>query len=317
MIKSTGNFLLRNSLLWIILSTTFFSASCKNKQHTVANTVDTLQSGNCKIDRRLPHPLISDMWKNEFHFNWFSAKMDCEASTDSAKMNFDVTVRIRKDSLIWMNVTDPMMGITIARALISRDSVKFIQYQDGSLTPVKKCFQGDFAYLSQILHTEVDFEMMQSVLVGNSVSFYQEDEKLNSSINRGECLYVLSTIRKRKLKKVLNAPETAPSEPIQTISLDPVSFKILKILFIDAQNRTFTANYDDFAPEDSMMFPHKAIFFARGAQKSARLDVAFKRIKLNQPLEFPFVIPDDCQPILIDNGPQQPPQKQQAPQGQH
>jgi hypothetical protein len=64
------------------------------------------------------------------------------------------------------------------------------------------------------------------------------------------------------------------------------------------------------------MFPHKAIFFARGSQKSARLDVSFKRIKLNQPLEFPFSMPDDCQPILIDNGPQQPPQ-QQAPKGQH
>src|SRR3546814_3645464 len=49
----------------------------------------------------------------------------------------------------------------------------------------------------------------------------------------------------------------------------PVSFKIMKILFIDAQNRTFTANYSEFFPEDSLMFPHKALFFARGAQKSA------------------------------------------------
>ncbi|HET6993029.1 MAG TPA: DUF4292 domain-containing protein [Bacteroidia bacterium] len=312
MTTSISNFLFRNSMLWIILSTTLISTSCHNRKHTAAsNSVDTLQSGNCKIDRRLPHPLINDMWKNEFHFNWFSAKMDCEASDDSSKYNFDVTVRIRKDSVIWLMITDPVVGVPVARVFITRDSVKFVQK-----LPSEKCFVGDFAFISNLLHTEIDYEMMQSLLVGNSVSFYQEDEKLNSSVNRAECNYTLSTIRKRKLKKVLNDPQVAPSEPLQTISLDPVSFKILKILFIDAQNRTFTANYDDFTPEDSMMFPHKAIFFARGSQKSARLDVTFKRIKLNQPLEFPFNMPDDCQPILIDNGPQQP-QQEQAPKGQH
>ena len=301
----------RNLFLLFVLTTTLFSASCKNRKHTAGKKpIDSLQTGNCKIDYRLPHPLVNEMRKYEFDFQWFSGKMNCEVSDDSSKYNFDVTVRIRKDSLIWMMITDPVVGIPIARILITRDSVKFIQK-----LPEEKCFKGDFAYLSQILQTDIDFEMMQSLLVGNSVSFYEEDEKLNSSINRAECLYVLSTIRKRKLKKVLNTPQVAPADPLQTISLDPISFKILKILFIDAQNRTFTASYSDFATEDSMMFPHKAIFFARGTQKSAKLDVTFKRIKLNQPLEFPFSFPDDCQPILINNEPQEPQQKQ--PQGQH
>lgn len=300
-----------HSLMLMVLSATLFFSSCKNRKHTTGNnTVDTLQNGKCKMDFRLPHPLISDMRKREFNFQWFSGKMDCEASDDSSKFNFDVTVRIRKDSVIWMMITDPIIGIPVARVFITRDSVKFVQK-----LPEEKCFKGDFAYLSQLLQTEIDFEMMQSLLVGNSVSFYEEDEKLNSSINRNECLYVLSTIRKRKLKKVLHAPQTAPADPLQTISIDPNSFKILSILFIDAQNRTFTASYSDFAPEDSMLFPHKAIFFARGAQRSARLDISYKKIKLDQPLEFPFSFPDDCQPLLINNEPQEPPQKQ--PQNQH
>ena len=302
-----SKYILKNLLLLLLVTSVFTFNSCKGNKHQKTPEGDSLATENCKIDRRLPRQLISDMRKKEFHFEWFSGKLNCEASDDSSKVNFDVTVRIRKDSVIWMMVTEQTLGIQVARVLITKDSVKFIQK-----LPEEKCFQGDFVILSNLLQNEVDYDMIQSLLVGNSASFYEEDEKLNSSINKTECTYILSTIRKRKLNKVLNNPQTAPADPLQTITLDNVSFKILKILFIDAQNRTFTANYSEFSPEDSLMFPHKALFFARGAQKSARLDVTYKRIKLNQPLEFPFNIPDDCQPILIQEQPKTP-----QPQGQH
>ncbi|MDQ3108834.1 MAG: DUF4292 domain-containing protein [Bacteroidota bacterium] len=307
MTEFIGKSFLRNFLLFMLVGSLFGFTSCKGRKQKKEPQGDSLDAGNCKIDYHLPRALISDLRKNEFHFEWFSGKLDCEASDDSSKVNFDVTVRIRRDSVIWMIITEPLMGIQVARVLITKDSVKFIQK-----LPEEKCFKGDFVILSNLLQNEVDYDMIQSLLVGNSASFYEEDEKLNSSVNRAECTYILSTIRKRKLNKVLSNPQTPPADPLQTITMDPVSFKILKILFIDAQNRTFTAHYSEFAPEDSLMFPHKALFFARGAQKSARLDVTYKKIKLNQPLEFPFNFPDDCQPILIPEQPRTP-----QPQGQH
>lgn len=300
MSRRIGKLFMKNFLLLLLVIATLGFDSCKGKKNNQKQpeTPDSLSAGNCKINKHLPRQLISDMRKSEFQFQWLSAKMDCEASDDSSKVNFDVTVRIRKDSVIWMMITDPVMSIQVARVLITKDSVKFIQK-----LPQEKCFKGDFVILSNLLQNEVDYDMIQSLLIGNSASFYEEDEKLNSSVNKTECNYILSTIRKRKLNKVLNNPQTPPADPLQTITLDPVSFKIMKILFIDAQNRTFTANYSEFSPEDSVMFPHKALFFARGAQKSARLDVTYRKIKLNQPLEFPFSFPDDCQPILIQEQP--------------
>lgn len=273
-------------------------ASCKKKKQQKLPADSTEVSGNCKIHPRLPKPLISDMRKNEFQFEWFSARMECEAADDSSSVTFDVTVRMRKDSMIWLNVLGPL-NIKVARVLITKDSVKLIQYQDGTLSPQPKCFQGDFVLLSQLLQTEVDYEMLQSLLVGNSVSFYEEDEKLKASVNDNECNYTLSTIRKRKLRKVLEA-QTAPPEPFQTISLDPSTLKILKILFIDAQNRTFTAQYDKFEKQDSLLLPMHAVFYARGLQKTARVDLKYNHITLNKPLDFPFTFPDDCKPIIIN-----------------
>lgn len=281
----------------VVFSAPLLLSSCKKKKKNNTTSVDTTSTGPCKLDYKNPRTLIAGMRKSEFHFEWMIAKMTCEAYDDSSRATFDVNLRMRKDSVIWMNVLGPL-NIKIARVLITKDSVKFIQYQDGTLGAQPKCFQGDFALLSTMLQTDVDYDMMQSLLIGNSVSFYEEDEKLRSSINQGECRYTLSTIRKRKLRKVLEG-QAPPQDPLQTISLDPVSYKIMNIFFLDEQNRTFRATYSKFAVLDSMQFPYKGEFFAKGLTRSAGMSLEYTNIKLNKPTDFPFSIPDDCVPIII------------------
>jgi hypothetical protein len=285
-------------LLALFVGSSF--SACKRKKKKDENTQQNTETNTtaCKLQYRLPRPLIADMRKAEFQFTWLSGKLECEASDDSTKANFDVTLRMCRDSVIWMLVTDPIIGIKVARVLITKDSVKFVQY-----LPSEKCFRGDFTLLSNLLQTDVDFEMMQSLLIGNSVSFYEEDEKLKSSVNHTDCNYTLSTIRKRKIRKTLEG-QKPPQDPFQTISLDPQTFKIMRILFVDEQNRTFSAEYSNFTKQDSMLLPNTAVFVARGVQKSARLEMKYKSFKLNGPLDFPFNFPDDCEPIILPQNPQ-------------
>lgn len=282
----------------LVVSVSLSLTSCKRKKkNNNQNSVDTTSTGPCKMDYKSPKTLVTEMRKSEFKFDWMTAKISCKAYDDSSSAEFEVNLRMRKDSAIWLNVLGPL-NIKIARVLITKDSVKFVQYQDGTLGAQPKCFQGDFALLSQMLQTDVDYDMMQSLLVGNSVSFYEEDEKLRSSINQGECRYTLSTIRKRKLKKVIEG-QTPPKDPLQTISLNPEGYKILNIFFLDEQNRTFRVGYSEFTPLDSMIFPYKSEFFARGITKSAGMSMQYTSIKLNKPTDFPFSIPGDCVPIII------------------
>lgn len=294
------------------ITSTSFLSSCKRKKKKQNADTTVTYTGNCRLDYKAPRTLVADMRKNEFHFNWMTAKISCVAYDDSSSGEFEVSLRMRKDSAIWMNVLGPL-NIKIARILITKDSVKFVQFQDGTLGAQPKCFQGDFVLLSQALQTDIDYEMMQSLLIGNSATFYEEDEKLRSSINQGECRYTLSTIRKRKLKKVLEG-QKPPQDPLQTISLDPVTFKILNILFLDEQTRTFKASYSAFAPIDSMQFPYKAEFFAKGIAKSAGITLNYTKVTLNKPTDFPFSIPDDCIPIVIPSN--EPPQNNEQPKDQ-
>jgi hypothetical protein len=133
---------------------------------------------------------------------------------------------------------------------------------------------------------------------GNVVDPDEEDEKLRASINQSNCWYTLSTVRKRKLKRVLEG-QKPPQDPLQTINLDPTTYKILNIFFLDEQSRTFKADYSNFTTLDSMQFPYKAEFFARGLAKSAGLMLEYTKVTLNKPTDFPFSIPDDCVPIII------------------
>lgn len=281
----------------LLLTAPLSLASCRKGKRNNKPSTDSTATGPCKMDYKNPRTLISEMRKSEFKFEWLTAKITCKAYDDSSSADFEVNLRMRKDSAIWMNVLGPL-NIKIARVLITKDSVKFVQYQDGSLAAQPKCFQGDFALLSQMLQTDVDYDMMQSLLVGNSVSFYEEDEKLRSSINQGECRYTLSTIRKRRLRKVLEGQRPL-QDPLQTISLNPNGYKILNIFFLDEQARTFRVNYAEFTPLDSMVFPYRAEFFAKGLNRSAGMNMQYTSIKLNKPTDFPFSIPDDCVPILI------------------
>lgn len=271
------------------------NSSCRGKKSMtqLSDTTKNRVGEHCNIPFKLPRFLANEMKQNEMKFEWFAARLDCEADADSTHVNFDVNIRIRRDSLIWMNITDPILGIPAARIIISTDSVKFVNLLNSS------CFRGDFAYLSQILQTEVDFEMMQSLLLGNSVAFYDEDEKLKGSIDQQQCQYQLSTVRKRKLRRVLEG-QVQLEEPLQTITLDAQTFKILTIFFIDAQSRNFRVDYADFRMEDSLLFPHKAVYYAKGAQKTATLKTSYRKITFNQRQQFPFKFPDDCTPILVD-----------------
>jgi hypothetical protein len=283
-----------SALLIIILAALSSGTSaCRGKKNVVtADTTATQPVSGCKIDYKLPKVLAAEMGSHEMKFEWLSAKLDCEAKTDSSRVAFDVNVRMRRDSVIWLNITDPTLGIRVARVLITTDSVKFVNFLNNS------CFRGDFAYLSQLLQTEVDFDMMQSLLVGNSVAFYNDDEKLKAQADKQNCHYILSTVRKRRLRKVEEG-RAMPEEPLQTLTLDPQTFKILNVFFIDAQLRTFKADYSEFSDEGGILFPHKATFFAKGVQKSAELNASYRKITLNEPQQFPFNLPDDCTPIQV------------------
>lgn len=286
--------LLQQNLIWdksiihllIILVVALLSfTSCKNQKKI------TLNNGKCILDFKNAKALAANLKAKEFKFEKLNAKMAVEALIDSTSNSFTISLRMRKDSLIWMSISK--LGIEGARVLITKDSVKFMDRLKN------KFFRGDYAYISKLLNTELDFEILQSLLIGNSVEFYDEDEKLKPGVDN--CQYTLGTIRKYKLRRVMEKGKEL-KESAQSIYMIPETFKIARILFYDFNpDRSFDAHFNDFTAIDStQLFPYKMNYVIK-AQKNVNIDILYSKVTLNEEQSFPFKIPENYEQIIYKN----------------
>lgn len=265
------------------------ASSCRITRKT---TEAPRPEGSCNLKNRAKDTLLDLLKKNEFRYEWISAKIDATViKPDSTEESFTVNMRARNDSAIWLSISK--LGIEGARVLVTKDSVRFMSH-----LPEKRSFKGDYAYINKLLGAELDFEMLQSVLLGNSVSFY-EDERYRTHIDNFTCQYLLSTIRKRKLKKVIEGNRQL-REPVQSIWLNPENGKITRILFQDYEPlRTFDAHFSQFERTDSSQLQPMRIVSEITADKKSTIILEYNRVTLDKPLTFPFNIPSSYEPIIF------------------
>lgn len=280
------NVLLKMRYIYIMLVLPLLFGACKSKKK-LRQTAAPATATKCNIEHKNAKTLISNLKANEFSFERLNAKMNVDATIDSTSNSFNITLRILKDSIVWMSISK--VGIEGARVLITKDSVKFFNKMNNTY------FKGDFNYISNLLNTPLDFEILQSLLVGNSVTFYNEDEKLKPGID--DCQYLLGTIRKFKLRKIEKGKDL--KEPAQTIYMQPESFKIARIVFYDFNpDRMFDARFSDFTQIDSTQFFPTKLHYNIKTQKNISIDIHYTKPRLGEEQSFPFKIPDNYERIV-------------------
>ena len=268
--------------------------SCKTKKHaqqTVAQTQTEDTTGRCRLLFKTAKYLSKHIKENELQYNWLSAKADVEVNIDGEDHNLDIRVKARKDSAIWISIQAVGL-IDIAKLLITRDSVKMVVYVK------KQYFKGDFNYINQLLNADLDFDIIQAALVGNSADFDDDDSKMKPVIDRENCQYLLSTVRKRKLRRITSGHDTL-KRSLQTMRLNPDNFKIINNDFEDVStNRSFHAKYAKFLASDSVFAPHNVNIEIK-AEKKIDLKINYVRIEINQPQKLTLNIPKSYEPIPI------------------
>lgn len=281
----------------IIVFAVFFVA-CKGKKKVqkqetpVVITPDSTSSDKCKLDFKSGKVLAKHIQENELDFTYATAKFNCELVLDNEDHSFNVSVRCRKDSVIWMSISK--LGIDAARALITKDSVKITM----GLTE-KKYFVGDFTYINELLQADLDYDMIQALLFGNSAAFYDDDERLKPGKDKVNCNYFLSTVKKKRARKI-NEGVIQPAENYQTMWLSPLSYKIVMLEFEDVKtNRKFNACYDEFKQVDNYLAPFKLVYSIT-SEKIIKAEIRYSKITLNEVQTFPFKIPPSYEPIQIN-----------------
>jgi len=269
--------------------------SCKTKKHTQQNatptqTEDTIQ-GKCRLMFKTSKTLTKNLKQKELVYKWINAKADVQTLIDGEDQNLDIRVRGRKDSAIWIQI-QAIGLIDVAKLLITRDTVKMVVYIK------KQYFVGDFNYINQLLNADLDFDLLQAALFGNSADFDDDDSKLKPTADIANCRYLLSTERKRKLKRITSGQDSL-KRSLQTMTLDPETYKIINNDFTDVTtNRKFSATYSKFTAIDSVFAPHH-VDIDISAEKKINLKINYVRIEINQPQKMPLNIPKNYDRLPI------------------
>ncbi len=288
--------LIKIKIVLVISCLILVGFACKSKKQTTQNIIipknqkDTLVDGKCKLDFKNSKALTKYMQENELKFNWLYLKANVESNVENDENSFDVKVRIKYDSVIYIVIEK--LSLDFAKILITQDSVKM------RFDLKRQYFKGDFKYINELLNADLDFEVLQAVLVGNSAKFYDEDEKLKPVTDRINCNYKLSTERKKKLRKIENTNEQV-KKALQVITLHPETFKIVKNEFIEPiSNRIFIANYQKFNSTDSVFAP-RLVNIDIVAEKKAKLKIEYVRVEKNIPQKINLNIPKSYDSIEI------------------
>lgn len=257
--------------------------ACKSRQKTVTTDLGRIKHISDKN-------LIDSLEKNEFQFNVLSAKAAVKY-IDDKETTFKAHIRVKKDSAIWVSIT-PLLGIEMARVLITKDSVMFLNRID------KQYFVGTFDYINDKFGTDLDYQMLEAVIVGNSIEFEKEEKDIIANVDKKKHAYYISTEKKRKVKKDLKKDKNKLKELTQAIWLSPETFKIIElVLSTPKSDHSLVSKYSDFMELENNSFPQK-IELKLISEKTVNILIDYSKVSIEkEDISFIFKIPAKYEPV--------------------
>ena len=266
-----------NSFLICLL---VLSSACRAKK-TITKAPDNNATNIVEIGISSPDSLSRAMQITDAPIQWFGAKVSVNSDINNQTNAFSANLRIKKDSAIWISIS-PALGIEVARALITPDSLKFINRINGTF------FKGDYKYLNELLQIEVNFKMIQAILLGNAYLHYAIEQYIS---DRENSELVLSTFKKRRIRRDIDVE--IPQILTQEVWFSSTQNKIVRMEMQDYRPvRKFTVNYLQFEKVDDLSMPNKLVITAQ-ADKNVKIDLEYSRMTINKELNLPFNIPDN------------------------
>lgn len=268
---------IRRMLSLFLLATVLYSCKTRQKALPPAAEVKPLQD-------RSVQELLDRLDSAAFKADWINAKAGVTLVQGSSELSFNISLRARKDSIIWISIS-PMLGIEVARVMITPDSVKV-------LDRISNRYQtGTFEAINRMLQLKVNFEIVQSLLVGNFFAYKKNENRFNS-VYLEDKYYILSSLTRKKLKRSLE--EKDPNKPvIQDVYVNNDQYRINKVSVEDQKiSKSLVTEYEDFRTTESGNFPFKSVTRIT-AEKNIEIRIEYGKLSTGEVQEFPFNIPSN------------------------
>ena len=246
--------------------------------------------------------------------DWAAMRLQIEADVDGERSGFKVNARMRRDSALWLSIT-PALGVEAARLLLTPDSVLFYSKVPGN----RFAYRGDFAAIDSLLGTEITYDMVQRILLGQGIGLMDEDSKYISKVDGRE--HLLINKYKRRVKRLVGVKEReiAPDDSLSVAAKEAVQERVMnrsddddllvKRYWFDGLGYQLTrTRFDDlfwgrsieighggFELEAGGWIPHRTDITIASPEMTHSISMEISRAKYGRPYPMPFEIPQDME----------------------
>jgi len=217
--------------------------------------------------------IIRQHYLNQLDFKTLAGKLKIDYSDGTSEQSFSVSLRMEKDKAIWISAP-----LGIVKAYITPDRVSFYNKLENEY------FDGDFSFLSNLLGTELDFEKVQNLLLGQAL-FDLKEETYNASVSDEN--YELKPKNPGTLFKTL-------------FHIEPKNFKMAsQQLSQPLRKRLLDINYKNYQKINKWILPNEIAIVAIENDKRNTIGIEYRSIEFDEPLRFPYKIPDGYEEIVL------------------
>jgi len=238
---------------------------CKSVQN-----VRTSESFDAKMSVK---QIVKNHTEFQSKFKTLQGRLKVELIRGDRSESHTLTLRMGYGNTIWGNAF-----LNMVRVKITPDRVRFYNKLDNTY------FDGDYALISQFLGTDLQFENLQNLLLGEAIF----DLKSNG------------------LKKIdhPNSYQITPKRPNALFDLlyliNPTSFKLdAQEISQSLKQNTLKIKYQSYQKATGLVLPENMTITAINASELTTLNLNLKSVNLDQPIRFPFSIPKGFKAIEL------------------
>lgn len=206
----------------------------------------------------------------EIDFEFFHGKARINFKDDKKERDVKANIRIRKDSVIWMDIS--VVGVSGARALINADSLTIRSNVD------KEYFVFEFTELTKRFNFAINYHIVQAAMLGNLIYDRRPEDVVRTDGSYNILEQTLGTVN---IKNYINAAST----------------KLEKVELTESNtSNSLVINYSNFQAVGTKVFPFNGfieiLYKTPGGIIKNTIQIEYSKAEVgDRELRFPFNIP--------------------------
>ena len=231
-------------------------------------------TSNGELDSKISsRQLIKEHAKTFTKFKTLQARVKVEYLQGDMEQTHSINLRMEIDKTIWLSAT-----LGIVRAKITPTKVSFYNKLDNTY------FDGDFSLISELLGTDLDFNKVQNLLLGEALFDLTTN---NDKVDVFDKSYLLQPKKQSELLEIL-------------LLLNPSHFKMdSQQISQTLEQRILQIDYKNYQEVDKQVLPKNVNIIAVEGNFETQINMEFKSVSLDSDLRFPFGIPTGFKEIVV------------------